>query len=265
MEQQKRDSVTTPMTIWQGLDEWATDFKPWQRLVLSKAIRHGRLTDAQVDQAYSQFLYDNSLGPHDPAIEIPSAISGRPASATPDKIWLSRICGLRAINALPSTAELTFSSGLTIVYGGNGVGKSGFTRVLSNVCFSRTHESILPDVYSDAPSGQPAATITISEQSGVETSLQFDGLTEHEQLKRIAIFDTAVFLFYRRNIGAEQVQNLFPHSRFDGDDRQHMNHRHRILPRLNRASERLQRHPRLCNPAPAMISFRPRIPPKGAS
>ena len=50
-------------------------------------------------------------------------------------IWLRRIGDLCAINALPAGGELRFSPTLTVVYGGNGVGKSGYTRILSNVCF----------------------------------------------------------------------------------------------------------------------------------
>jgi hypothetical protein len=101
-------------TIWQELDVWAQDFRPWQRFVLASAVRQGRLTDPQIEQAYSLFLYDNDLGSApNPPIEVPSTITGRPAWAAPAPIWLRRVCDLHAINALPSTAELTFSPALT--------------------------------------------------------------------------------------------------------------------------------------------------------
>ena len=182
-----------PVTIWHELDTWARDFKQWQRFVLANAVRLGRLTDEQVDQAYSLFLHDNHLGnAPDPPIEVPAAITGRPASAAPTPIWLARIGDLRAINALPATAELTFSPTLTVVYGGNGVGKSGFTRILSNVCFSRTQHPILPNVHDEEPKDDPAASIVIADGSQKETPFFFDGTTEHVDLKRIAVFDSAV-------------------------------------------------------------------------
>ena len=182
-----------PVTIWHELDTWARDFKQWQRFVLSNAVRLGRLTDEQVDQAYSLFLHDNNLGnAPDPPIEVPAAITGRPASAAPTPIWLTRIGDLRAINALPAAAELNFAPTLTVVYGGNGVGKSGFTRILSNVCFSRTQHPILPNVYDEESNDEPAATIVIADGTQKETPLVFDGTTEHVDLKRIAVFDTAV-------------------------------------------------------------------------
>ena len=182
-----------PVTIWHELDTWARDFKQWQRFVLANAVRLGRLTDEQVDQAYCLFLHDNNLGnAPDPPIEVPAAITGRPASAAPTPIWLTRIGDLRAINALPAAAELNFAPTLTVVYGGNGVGKSGFTRILSNVCFSRTQHPILPNVYDEESNDEPAATIVIADGTQKETPLVFDGATEHVDLKRIAVFDTAV-------------------------------------------------------------------------
>ena len=39
------------VTIWHELDNWARDFKQWQRFVLANAVRLGPLTDEQVKQA----------------------------------------------------------------------------------------------------------------------------------------------------------------------------------------------------------------------
>jgi predicted ATPase len=43
---------------------------------------------------------------------------------------------LAGINALPDGAALEFGPGLTVIYGRNGTGKSGFTRLFGNTCFS---------------------------------------------------------------------------------------------------------------------------------
>ncbi len=192
-EKQESEVRSPPATIWSQLDSWARGFRPWQRFVLANAVRNGRLTDKQVEQAYRVFLEDHGLAEaSDPPIEVPAAISGRPGEAAPMPIWLRRIGDLRAINALPAGGELTFSPALTVVYGGNGVGKSGYTRILSNVCFSRTQHPILPNVYEEDAPGQPAATIVTADGTQQETVFEFDGSTEHSELKRIAVFDTAV-------------------------------------------------------------------------
>ena len=41
-----------------------------------------------------------------------------------------------------------------------------------------------------------------------------------------AIFDAAIFFLYRRDVGAEQVQDGVPLARLCGNHRQNMNHRH---------------------------------------
>lgn len=180
-------------TIWQELDIWANGFKPWQRFLLANTVRYGGLTDAQIDQTYAQFLHDNALASApDPSIEISTQITGRPSLVAPSPIWLIRISDLHAINALLPEAELFFSRGLTVVYGGNGTGKTGFTRILSNVCFSRTQHAILPNVYEKRVDNQPAAVIVIADGMGKETPLSFDSAIEHAELKRIAVFDSAV-------------------------------------------------------------------------
>ncbi len=84
------------------------------------------------------------------------------------------ITGLRdlvGVNALANDQALTFhAGGLTIVYGDNGSGKSGFVRVLKNACRSRDDKtSILRNVNAtnDVPqsaridfevNGEPAHT-----------------------------------------------------------------------------------------------------------
>jgi hypothetical protein len=175
------------------LEAWGQSFAPWQKLVLSFAVRFGRLSDAQIEQVYSLFLHDHRLAENsDPGIEVPDAITGRPPSSAPEPIRLTRIDNLEAINALPATAALTFSPGLTVVYGGNGVGKSGFARILSNVCFSRAQQPILPNVYEAAGDVSPSADITIADGRQGETTIPFERAMEHSDFKRIAVFDTSV-------------------------------------------------------------------------
>src|SRR6266496_351262 len=132
----KNGEETSPRNVWQELERWARGFASWQKLSLGLDIRHGALNETQINEVYTVFLHDSGLG-EDPGIAIPAAITGRPASGALAPIRLTRIDNLRDVNALPESATLTFSPGLTVIYGGNGTGKSGFARLLANVCFSR--------------------------------------------------------------------------------------------------------------------------------
>ena len=182
----------TPKSIWEELDEWAQAFMPWQRFVLWRAIQSGSLGHTDVDTAYQLFLHDNGLGePPNPAVEIPESLSGRPTKAETTKLILEEIRDLVGVNALPSTAKLNFSSGLTIIYGRNGAGKSGFSRILSNIVFSRARHAILPNIYeSNQP--VPQATIVISDGDGSKKPLTLPEAKAEPDLKRITLFDSSV-------------------------------------------------------------------------
>ena len=181
-------------TIWQELDEWAREFKPWQRYIVGHLVREGKLSERRVADAHALFLFEHGLAEAPSAeIEVPATITGRPISAAPAPIHIKRVCNLTSINALPSEADLTFSPGLTVVYGGNGAGKSGFARIFSNACFSRAQHKILPDISQpELLTIEPGADISVGMANQKDTTFRFDGRTEHGELKRIAVFDAAV-------------------------------------------------------------------------
>ena len=50
------------------------------------------------------------------------------------------------VNALKRGAEFVFAPGVTVIFGENGAGNSGFVRVLKRAAGVRTAEDILPNV-----------------------------------------------------------------------------------------------------------------------
>jgi hypothetical protein len=155
-------SVGARATIWAELDVWAREFKPWQRYILGNLVREGTLSEERVNDAHALVLFEYGLAKApDPEIEIPTTITGRPTSAALVPIHITRISNLASINALPAESELTFAAGLTVIYGGNGAGKSGFARIFSNACFSRAQHKILPDISRTGPQPEPGADISI--------------------------------------------------------------------------------------------------------
>ena len=160
------DGSPSRTTIWKELDTWAKVLARWQRYIVATAVRDGQLNEDQLEAVYQLFLSDNKLGPApEPLPEMPSSITGRAEDASLTPLLLDSIGNLSNINALPSTAGLTFGEGLTVVFGGNGTGKSGFTRVLANACFSRYRPRILPNVYASGTGTKPSADIAIRDAS----------------------------------------------------------------------------------------------------
>ena len=71
------------------------------------------------------------------------------------KIHLISISDVKGINALAPKKPLNFGDGnLTIIYGDNGSGKSGYVRILKRMCGAIAIEDVLPNVYLNESTSQ---------------------------------------------------------------------------------------------------------------
>jgi energy-coupling factor transporter ATP-binding protein EcfA2 len=98
------------------------------------------------------------------------------------------------VNRLSSDAALTFTSnGITIIYGDNGSGKTGFIRILKKACRAKDHERILPNIYAAVGNKSPASARFSLQDSGTILApivWSDDGKPADDVLGRIAIFDS---------------------------------------------------------------------------
>jgi hypothetical protein len=109
------------------------------------------------------------------------------------------------VNRLVSGETLAFGpKGLTVVYGDNGSGKSGYARLLKRACGGRDQEAILPNVFEAAPGAPAAAKFSLNVGSGAPVVVDWtDGNPPHALLGSAAIFDTRTAPFY-----VERAANL---------------------------------------------------------
>jgi energy-coupling factor transporter ATP-binding protein EcfA2 len=92
------------------------------------------------------------------------------------------------VNALTSDKPLTFEEvGLTIIYGDNASGKSGYARLLKRITRARHQEEVLSDVFHDTALAKPRAALTVRVGSK-ETSLNWPESTPQE-LQRMLFYD----------------------------------------------------------------------------
>lgn len=186
------DAQAQPSTIWHALDSWAQSLAPWQQFVVRTAVAQGQLTDEQVSEAYAQFLVNRKLAEAAPDAPAPTAAQSRPAAPLADALTLTKVDALQGVNALPASAVLTFGPQLTVIYGQNGAGKSGFARIFSNACFSRQRSEIIPNINADGPAPRVAATFHYSIGAEAQAPLVFGSSSDISALRRITVFDSAV-------------------------------------------------------------------------
>jgi energy-coupling factor transporter ATP-binding protein EcfA2 len=178
--------------VWQALDHWARQLIPWQRRILSLATRNGMLTAAQIDGVYQLFVSHSKLADPPPGEEIAIDVSGRSTTALTKALCLVRVDGLSGVNALLDGSALTFAPGLTVIYGRNGAGKTGFARLIANGCFSRHKPEILCNIYDTGASQEIAATFHVSIDGEIQVPVAYALDMEHAELRRISFFDTTV-------------------------------------------------------------------------
>ncbi len=188
------------MTVLQEILQWSQDRPMWQRDALRRLVLNGDLFEEDVlklteicKSAYGLAEQQDSspLGEED----VPNKAVGEPVS-------LSSIFHHRGVNALAEDQTLKFGPGLTIVYGDNGAGKTGYIRILKSACRARGQEKILGNITSGTTPLAPV--IAVSYKVGAETDLrEWAGGEKDEFISRVSVFDTqcaAVYLTEKTDV-----------------------------------------------------------------
>lgn len=146
---------TSEAAVLVSLVAWSQDCPGWQRDALRRLCTTSALDDADTSALLAICKGEAAAAP----------LTGdhvRAASASQSVVTLKQLHGTQHVNALAVGERLTFArSGLTVVYGDNGSGKSGYARILKKMCRARVagkSEAILPNIY-DANPGTPTASI----------------------------------------------------------------------------------------------------------
>ncbi|MDD5792737.1 MAG: hypothetical protein PUD22_09165 [Erysipelotrichaceae bacterium] len=107
---------------------------------------------------------------------------------------ISSIDSIEGVNAISSDKPLKFNErGITVIYGLNGAGKSGYIRVFKMVSGAKYREEIKSNIYSNKKPA-PKATISIVKDDGSKEQFVCDlrNAAEHDILRTMDIFDTKI-------------------------------------------------------------------------
>ena len=134
-------------------------------------------------------------------------------STTATNLRLGTLDDIANVNRLAKDAALSFANeGLTLIYGDNGSGKSGFIRILKKACRARDDEQILPDVFANKKANSPAsARFTVEEGSIKLAQIVWldDGKPSADELGRFSIFDSKCASVH---VNGENKIEVVPHN-----------------------------------------------------
>ncbi|MGE0056145.1 MAG: AAA family ATPase [Hyphomicrobium sp.] len=174
--------------------EWSANRPDWVR----DALR--RIASSITVSAEDRQAIDNRVRQHGGlTIEgehlcTPISDDHLPALSSNDEAVV--ICGLgplQNVDRLASDQQMRFAiDGITLVYGDNGTGKSGYARVAKKMCQSRVLEELRGDVFSEHPSPPALARVRLKPPNGEIQEIDWrDGSPPLSALAKTYVFDKA--------------------------------------------------------------------------
>ncbi|CAN0622794.1 AAA domain-containing protein [Burkholderia multivorans] len=181
------------MNVTQEIAAWANAQSDWISDAVRRLLEKGTLSPDDVADIAALIKEEAGVAAPENRTAQKLDMASLPTSERGgDDISLLSIRAPENLNAIQTADGISFEpDGLTIVYGHNGAGKSGYARALKKACRARNSETIIPNVF--APPAQISPTRAQFEwragtttQSGSWT----DGTKSLEPLSKIAVFDS---------------------------------------------------------------------------
>jgi energy-coupling factor transporter ATP-binding protein EcfA2 len=186
-------SITTQIHL--DLLTWFQDLPVWQNEAFRRIIAKAKPDAQDLAELVDLALEESGLQTKRAAFPSQLTNTDLPTAPIATGVTPPRLLALHAlenVNSLMPGQRLNFgASGLTVIYGGNGAGKSGYARVLKKACRcnERAIEPVLKNVYQ-ATTGSVTAKLDIDSSGTTETLIWSDGAKADERLRHFAVFDS---------------------------------------------------------------------------
>ena len=173
------------MSIQEEIVTWLHTRPDWQQEAALRILTHGTLTDIDIADLVASCKTEDGQKVTKTR-KFPTLSSEVAKEKEVRLVSIGEICG---IENLAPRKPLTFGDGnLAVIFGNNGSGKSGYTRILKRVCGKPNTAELRPNVYGDPPSKR-CCKIKFR-TGGTEQSIDWSAMDEPIQsLLPVDIFD----------------------------------------------------------------------------
>lgn len=202
--------VTDPRVT---LASWANQNDEWLRYLTREIISAARpVPESGINHAHTLLRQEKLIDERtlDPEPELAVAASSDEAE---EPLLITKLSNVQGVNALVTDSVIEPHSNLTILYGENGAGKTGYARVLKALANSRTADAVLGNIKN---AGVVKQSATIDYRLGEETkTTQWNGEMGLAPFTRMAIFDSPAVNVHLDNdleyVYTPAVLSLFNH------------------------------------------------------
>jgi energy-coupling factor transporter ATP-binding protein EcfA2 len=181
------------MTTLNKIIQWAKDdLAPWQSDAVRRIVLKETLAVDDIIEIANMLKEKNGIScaeTIEPIVLEEGHVSG--GSSGTSTVILKALNNVQKVNAIPNGSSLPFGhKGVSIIYGENGAGKSGYARVLKKACNARHEEErILPNVFEGVSADPATATLKAMVDEVDQEIAWSDGTDKIDVLSNILVFD----------------------------------------------------------------------------
>lgn len=146
------------MSAQDEIFEWVREFPSWKRELFIRAATSPEFSAEDAGLVAAMLLGE---GPEDVRPREIQRTDLPAAEGAEEPMVIEKITGLRNVNALDDNQTLPFEAeGVNVVWGENGAGKTGYSRVLKKAGRTLYPEEVLTNVYAESGE-RPRATVVV--------------------------------------------------------------------------------------------------------
>ena len=177
-----------PSTAIGLLVAWANQQDQWVRVVVTDVVTTRRaLPDGRIVEILDALLREKGLAEGAPPV-LADLVEPDSTQAQDQALTLTALGDVQNVNALAPGQTIDFNAGMTVLFGENAAGKSGYVRILKSAASVRGVEPVLPNVHLSGPQPRPSATIgfKLGDAAG---AVAWQGTPGVHPLTRVDVFD----------------------------------------------------------------------------
>ncbi|WP_193099941.1 AAA family ATPase [Burkholderia sp. Z1] len=176
-------------------EQWLAERHKWVQTAAARMIKARALPDAAAVSNLADLCILEASKHESDQFEYIAAGSLAQSMGHP-MIRIRKISEVAGINAIKDGAALDFgTAGLFVIYGSNGSGKSGYSRLIKQICGSRAKEELIGNVFSkEHPEPSARIHVTVGDSEAEDIWKLSGGPVP--KLRHIHVFDSSVATLY---------------------------------------------------------------------
>jgi len=180
-------TINTKRELIDYLWDWSESKGLWAQLLVNKiTATQSSLSTEERKEVFNYYLENSGFKFSSPLPQI--EISKPSFASTSKEVVLKEIKEIKGVNKLADDQIMEFSPNITVVYGNNGVGKTGYSRVLKAQGYSfDNNDEILSNVHQEQTSQSAKINFT---SNGSPYTLDWSGGRPESDLNAISVFNS---------------------------------------------------------------------------